>query len=483
MAPKTRNQTPSTPAPSKGDGKPNLLSVVTPDKPNATNKAPDSASIPKKNCKRNVNDIPDDVEDRKLPAVSKTNVPKTPEQSKDTKKDGPPSPPAKKIKAKPRKKKHEKQEIEKFKQLYKAIEASQPMVSTNQGTATQQMNPFAQMNSFVPLARTCSTYTFGTFDGCVILSVCGYMTTTSPAYTANIKQQIENNEELKKSLHLLLMINKRDDQNPFDYWKQQLPLRIQDEGRIRYKYWPLYVRFFENSDNNTEKNRKKWATNFVVIANDLAPNNVDGTKVRYSPIRLEYQGDMGLTHLSKYLTVGDVFFEIERRWVNSQVRTPEERREYQFTKVLNNDNLLIVFFGNDEDLLKQVKKFYAETRRLVPTSIPQNMNDSSDSEDITDNDDDSNDNNDKSDNDGREALDDKEEEQEEEGDENKDQEDGGDGEEGKEEKKGEAKGQQESKKKEKDRKEGSTEQFVEESPDKKQQRTMSEMFKSIDHGM
>ena len=79
---------------------------------------------PKKNCKQNGNDIPDDVKDRKLPAVLKTNAPKTPEQSKDTKKDGPPSPPAKKIKAKLRKKKHKKQEIEKFKQLYKAIKAS-----------------------------------------------------------------------------------------------------------------------------------------------------------------------------------------------------------------------------------------------------------------------------------------------------------------------------------------------------------------------
>ena len=107
MASTTRNKTPSTQATSKGDGKSNSLSVVTPNKPNATNKAPNSASIPKKNRKRNGNDIPNDVEDRKLPAVSKTNVPKTPEQSKDTKKDGPPSPPAKKIKAKPRKKTRE----------------------------------------------------------------------------------------------------------------------------------------------------------------------------------------------------------------------------------------------------------------------------------------------------------------------------------------------------------------------------------------
>jgi hypothetical protein len=482
MAPTTRKKTPSTPAPSKSDGKPNLSSVVTPDKPNATKKALDSASVPKKNRKRNENDIPGDVEDRKVPAVLKKNVPTTPEHSKDVKKDGPPSPPAKKIKAKPRKNKHEKQEIEKFKQLYKAIEVSQPMVSTNQGTTAQHVNPFAQMNSYVPLARTSSAYTFGTFDGCVILSVYGYMTTTSPAYTANIKQQIENNEELKKSLHLLLTVNKRDDHNPFDYWKQQLPLRIQDEGRIRYKYWPLYVRFFENSENNTEKNRKKWAENFVVIANDLAPYNVDGTKVRYSSVRLEYQGDMGLTHLSKYLTVGDVFFEIERRWVNSQIRTPDERRDYQFTKILNNDDLLIVFFGDDQDFLKQVKKFYAETRHLVPTSIPQNMNDSSGGEDVTGNDDDSDDSNDESDNDGKEAPDD-EEEQEEEGDENKEQESSNGGEEGKEEKKREAQGQQGSKKKEKDRKEGSTEQFVEEPPDKIQQHTMSEMFKSIDHGM
>ena len=110
----------------------------------------------------------------------------------------------------------------------------------------------------------------------------------------------------------------------------------------------------------------------MLIANNLAPNNVDGTKVRYSPVCLEYQGDMGLTHLSKYLTVGDVFFEIERRWVNSQVRTPEERREYQFTKVLNNDNLLIVFFGNDEDLLKQRSRNFMRKRDVwYPLAYPK----------------------------------------------------------------------------------------------------------------
>jgi hypothetical protein len=48
MAPTTRKKTPSTPAPSKSDGKPNLSSVVTPDKPNATKKALDYASVPKK---------------------------------------------------------------------------------------------------------------------------------------------------------------------------------------------------------------------------------------------------------------------------------------------------------------------------------------------------------------------------------------------------------------------------------------------------
>jgi hypothetical protein len=44
--------------------------------------------------------------------------------------------------------------------------------------------------------------------------------------------QIENDPDLKESLHLLLTVNKRDDHNPFEYWKTQLPMRIQDDGRV-----------------------------------------------------------------------------------------------------------------------------------------------------------------------------------------------------------------------------------------------------------
>ena len=254
----------------------------------------------------------------------------------------------------------------------------------------------------------------------------------------------------------------------------------EDEGRIRYKYWPLYVRLFENIDNNTKKNRKKWASNFVLVANDLAPHNVDGTKVRYTPVHLEYHGDMGSDHLFRYLTVGDVFLEIERRWIDGQVRTPEERSALQFTKILNNDKLLTVFFGTDEDLLKQVKKYYADTRGLVPTVISKGVNDSSDSDDDTDDSNDSNDsddNNDESDNDGKDAREDEKEEQEEEGSKNENQNDEAVHEEQKE---GRAK-------QDKDRNNAindkQTKQLVEESSNEALERNMSEMFKSVDCNM
>jgi hypothetical protein len=123
--------------------------------------------------------------------------------------------------------------------------------------------------------------------------------------------QIENDQDLKKSLHLLLTVNKRDDHNPFEYWKMQLPMRIQDNRKVQFKYWPIYVHLFDNSNNNTSDNRKKWALDFTVVANNLAPKNADGTNIRYSPINIEYQSDMGLSHLADYLTVMDVFFEIK----------------------------------------------------------------------------------------------------------------------------------------------------------------------------
>jgi cobalamin biosynthesis protein CobT len=84
---------------------------------------------------------------------------------------------------------------------------------------------------------------------------------------------------------------------------------------------------------------------------------------------------MGLSHLADYLTVMDVFFEIERRWINSQATLPEHRIKLQKTKVLNNKALLTVFFGDDENFLEQVKKYYKDTRRLTNDDIPPGVED------------------------------------------------------------------------------------------------------------
>jgi hypothetical protein len=59
----------------------------------------------------------------------------------------------------------------------------------------------------------------------------------------------------------------------------QLPMCIQDDGRVWFKYWPIYIRLFDNSDDNTPDNRKKWALDFTIVANNLAPKNADGTNV------------------------------------------------------------------------------------------------------------------------------------------------------------------------------------------------------------
>jgi hypothetical protein len=84
---------------------------------------------------------------------------------------------------------------------------------------------------------------------------------------------------------------------------------------------------------------------------------------------------MGLSHLADYLTVMDVFFEIERRWINGQATSPEHRIELQKTKVLNNKALLTVFFGDDENFLEQVKKYYKDTRRLTDDDVPPGVED------------------------------------------------------------------------------------------------------------
>jgi hypothetical protein len=386
MAPKTRKQTPSNTSPSKSGTNANSSSVVTPDKVTNVDKSTTVSPIPKKDRKRSADRRPENTKNNhQSTAASDAIAPNTPKKVKKSSKSEPPSAPAKKIEGKPRAKKHKKEEINKFTQLYKQIETTQPVVPATQSVSTQLVN------SFEPSARKCNAYTYGTYDGCVVYSVFAYLSNRNPAYTSNIKMQIENDPDLKESLHLLLTVNKRDDHNPFEYWKTQLPMRIQDDGRVRFKYWPIYVRLFDNSDDNTPDNRKKWALDFTIVANDLAPKNADGTNVRYTAVNIEYQSDMGLSHLADYLTVMDVFFEIERRWINSQATSPEHRIELQKTKVFNNKALLTVFFGDDENFLEQVKKYYKDTRRLTDDDVPPGVEDPNEdnSEDDSEGEDDS----------------------------------------------------------------------------------------------
>jgi hypothetical protein len=68
---------------------------------------------------------------------------------------------------------------------------------------------------------------------------------------------------------------------------------------------------FENSEDNTAANHQKWAKDFTKIANNLASTNVGGTSTQFPAIHIEYQLDMGQSHLIDYLTVEDIFFEIE----------------------------------------------------------------------------------------------------------------------------------------------------------------------------
>jgi hypothetical protein len=141
---------------------------------------------------------------------------------------------------------------------------------------------------------------------------------------------------------------------------------------------------FENSEDNTIENRKKWAADFTVVANNLAPTNVDGSTMNYLAIHIDYQSDMGQSHLVDYLTVDDVFFEIKRRWIDHQAVSPDARREMQVTKVLNDERLLTVFFGEDKNFLEQVKTHYRQSRGLWDDKIPSNVGKSEDEDDEDD---------------------------------------------------------------------------------------------------
>jgi hypothetical protein len=384
MAPTTRKQTPSTPTAPKNSDKASKTTLVTPDRLPKVGKSRVSVPVPKKTQKRNAT-VTDGTKDSKPAAISDEKVLKSRTKSERFVKDGSQPPPSKKIKAKPRTKTHSEEQINKFAALYKEIESTKPVASTTLSVSSAQ-----QTGSYHPPQRICKAYTYGTFDGCAVYMVYACNSTRFPAYTINIRQQIENDENLMESLHILKMVNKRDPHNPFEVWRQPITTHTQKDGRIRYKYWPIYVRLFENSEDNTVENRKKWAADFTVVANDLAPTNVDGSTTNYPAIHIEYQSDMGQSHLVDYLTVDDVFFEIERRWIDHQAVSPDVRREMQVTKVLNDERLLTVFFGEDKNFLDQVKAHYRQSRGLWDDEIPSNVDkpeDEGDEDDEEDSDD------------------------------------------------------------------------------------------------
>jgi hypothetical protein len=142
---------------------------------------------------------------------------------------------------------------------------------------------------------------------------------------------------------------------------------------------------FKNSEDNTIENRKKWAADFTLVANDLAPTNVDGSTTNSPAIHINYQSDMGQSHLVDYLMVDNIFFEIERRWINHQAVSPDVRHEMQVTKVLKDKRLLTVFFREDKNFLEQVKTHYRQSRGLWDNEIPSNIGKPED-EDNKDND-------------------------------------------------------------------------------------------------
>jgi hypothetical protein len=306
MAPTTRNQTPSTPTMSKNDSKSNTSTLITPDRLPKTDVLHASTSIPKKLRKQSNTNAMDDTEDSKPAALSCKKSSKSRSKQERVKEEHSQSQPSKKIKTIPWVKKHSEEQVNKFAALYKELEVMKTVAPPSQSVLL-----VPQVGSFLPPQKSCKAYTYGTFDGCAIYSVYAYLSNCNPAYTVNIRQQIENDEDLMKSLHIVKMVNKRDPHNPFQVWRQPLKMRPQDDGRVRYKYWPIYIRLFENSEDNTAANRRKWAKDFTKIVNDLAPTNVGGTSTQFPAIHIKYQLDMGQSHLINYLTVEDVFFEIK----------------------------------------------------------------------------------------------------------------------------------------------------------------------------
>jgi hypothetical protein len=197
--------------------------------------------------------------------------------------------------------------------------------------------------------RPCKINTVGTHDGTVI-AWASFLSYNGCAYTTPIYTQLQADPKLCKMTKVTHLANRRGE-NPFRYWEQPT---LGQQGSFKKK-WHVYCRKLSNPEDNTPQLRVEWGKSLATLFTSF------GKRFEF-PVTFEYAGDLRMTHLSDYMTVEDVFLQIENVFLPPSYAQDEVQKKRQW--IHDNTDLLQVYFGNVE-FLDSVKAYYRDTRRLI----------------------------------------------------------------------------------------------------------------------
>jgi hypothetical protein len=235
--------------------------------------------------------------------------------------------------------------------LYKQILSNSPGKRKSEGGESSKKKFSSSYGK-----KPCKVNTVGTHDG-TIMAFASFASYNGCAYTTPIYLQLQADAKLRSMTKVTHLANRRSE-SPYIHWAQDI---VGQQGSFKKK-WHMYLRKLKNPEDNTEKLRKEWGTSLAAFFTSF------GRRFEF-PVEFEYAGDLKMTHMIDYLTVEDVFVQIEDVFVPASFNQEEMQKKREWIR--SNNNLLRVYFGNSSDFLFQVRMYYRNTRRLPILQEPE----------------------------------------------------------------------------------------------------------------
>jgi hypothetical protein len=191
--------------------------------------------------------------------------------------------------------------------------------------------------------RADKVWTIGTEDGGIILLVTKNTDFNSPGFTKPFYNKLRTNPYLRDSAKVDLLADRRSNDDPQMVWLCTKQNRSQGGGEY-VLHWNLYLHFVASEVNDVQFH-KTWGGAMTELLNRA------GKKFPW-PASFEYKGDIGMTTLGEYLTIGDVFDHIE----NVYFKAPGSKMSR--LDIANDPDIIPLYFGQNEERNREYKEWY-----------------------------------------------------------------------------------------------------------------------------